>query len=123
LVIDQPRQRLSHWCTALSPLDDPNAPPFHAVTAYYDATADQALIALSYAAASLGDRGLAFLMEIAVLAEIGMIQPAELSEGDRRRFVGERLARCTLQIGEQHHVTSALTELVRRVREARHSKP
>ncbi len=117
LVIDQPRQRLSHWCTALSPLDDPSAPPFATVMAYYDPTADEALLGLRYDTIAVGDNGLAFLMEIALLAEIGMIQPHELSEGDRRRFVGERLARCTIQVGEQRHVSSALTELVRRVRE------
>ena len=117
LVIDQPRQRLSHWCTALSPLDDPSAPPFATVIAYYDPTADEALLGLRYDTIAVGDNGLSFLMEIALLAEIGMIQPHELSEGDRRRFVGERLARCTIQVGEQRHVSSALTELVRRVRE------
>ncbi len=117
LVIDQPRQRLSHWCTALSPLDDPSAPPFATVMAYYDPTADEALVGLRYDTLAVGDNGLAFLMEIALLAEIGMIQPAELSEGDRRRFVGERLARCTIQVGEQRHVSTALIELVRRVRE------
>src|SRR6187551_3707665 len=99
LVIDQPRQRLSHWCTALSPLDDPSAPAFATVIAYYDPTSDEALVGLRYDSLAVGDNGLAFLMEIALLAEIGMIQPHELSDGDRRRFVGERLARCTVQVG------------------------
>jgi hypothetical protein len=116
LVIDQPRQRLSHWCTALSPLDDPSAPPFATVMAYYDPTADEALLGLRYDTIAVGD-SLSFLVEIALLAEIGMIQPHELSDGDRRRFVGERLARCTIQVSDQRHVSSALTELVRRVRE------
>ena len=117
LIIDRPRQRLSHWCTALSPLDDPSAPPFATVIAYYDPTSDEALIGLRYDPLALGDGGVDFLVEVALLAETGMIQPAELSEGDRRRFVGERLARCTLQVGDQRHITSALTELVRRLRE------
>lgn len=119
LVIDQPRQRLSHWCTALSALDAPTAPPFATVVAYYDPTSDEALVGLRYDPLAVGDAGLAFLIEIALLAEIGMIQPHELSEGDRRRFVAERLARCTVQVGEQRHVSSALTELVRRVRDQR----
>lgn len=119
LVIDQPRQRLSHWCTALSALDAPTAPPFATVIAYYDPTSDEALVGLRYDPLAVGDAGLAFLIDIALLAEIGMIQPHELSEGDRRRFVAERLARCTVQVGEQRHVSSALTELVRRVREQR----
>lgn len=119
LVIDQPRQRLSHWCTALSPLDDRSAPPFATVIAYYDPTTDEALVGLRYDTLTIGDNGLAFLVEIALLAEIGMIQPAELSAGDRRRFVADRLARCTTQVSEHRHVASALTELVRRVRETK----
>ena len=122
LVIDQPRQRLSHWSTALSPLDDPHAPPYVSVIAHYDPLFDQALIALRYDAANLGDHGLAFLVELALLAEVGMIQPAELSEGDRKRFLTERLARCVLTVEDARHVTSALTELVRRIREQRTSK-
>ena len=119
LVIDQPRQRLSHWTTALSPLDDPQAPPYVSVIAHYDPLLDQALIALRYDAVNLGDMGLAFLVELALLAEVGVIQPAELSEGDRKRFLSERLARCVLTVEDAHHVTSALTELVRRIREQR----
>lgn len=122
LVIDQPRQRLSHWTTALSPLDDPQAPPYASVIAHYDPLLDQGLIALRYDAANLGAQGLAFLVELALLAEVGVIQPAELSEGDRKRFLTERLARCVLTVEDAHHVTSALTELVRRIREQRGSK-
>lgn len=122
LVIDQPRQRLSHWSTALSPLDDPQAPPYASVIAHYDPLLDQALIALRYDAANLGDHGLAFLVELALLAEVGVIQPAELSEGDRKRFLTERLARCVLTVENAHHVTSALNELVRRLREQRVSQ-
>lgn len=123
LIIDQPRQRLSHWCTVLSPLDDPSAPPLTTATVHYDPTLDQALVGVRYDAVAVGEHGLGFLVELALLAEIGMVQPAELSEGDRGRFVGDRLARCTIQITEQRHVTSALTELVRRIREARTSRP
>ncbi len=122
LVIDQPRQRLSHWSTALSPLDDPQAPPYAAVIAHYDPVLDQALIALRYDAANLGDQGLAFLVELALLAEVGVIQPAELSDGDRKRFLTERLARCVLTVENAHHVTSALNELVRRIRDQRVSQ-
>lgn len=117
LVIDQPRQRLSHWGQALGPLDDKRAPTIVNVSAYYDPDGDQALIALRYDEYSLGRDGLAFVVEIALLAEIGMIQPAELSEGDRRRFLNERLVKCTVHVGDQRSVVGVLTELVRRVRE------
>ena len=119
LIVDQPRQRLSHWCKALAPLDDDRAPALAHVTAYYDPACDQALVGLRYDELALGRDRLAFVVEIALLAEIGMIQPAELSDGDRRRFLGERLTRCTLHVVDQRTVTTALTELVRRIRELR----
>ncbi|MDB4960625.1 MAG: hypothetical protein JWP01_624 [Myxococcales bacterium] len=122
LVIDQPRQRLSHWTGALGPLDNPAAPPMATVAAYYDPDADQALLAVRYRAKVLGPAQLEFLVEIALLEEIGMIQPAELSEGDRKRFLNERLARCTLHIADQRGVTNTLTELVKRVRELKSQK-
>lgn len=122
LIIEQPRQRLSHWSQALAPLDDGRAPPLASITAHYDPNTDQALIALRYDEFALGRERLAFVIEIALLAEIGMIQPAELTDGDRRRFVGERLTRCTVQASERS-VVASLTELVRRIREHRLANP
>jgi hypothetical protein len=119
LIVEQPRQRLSHWAKALAPLDDDRAPPLAMVTAYYDPSCDQALVGLRYDELALGRERLAFVVEIALLAEIGMIQPAELSDGDRRRFLGERLTRCTLHVVDQRNVVAALTELVRRIRDLR----
>ncbi|MEJ7596936.1 MAG: hypothetical protein WKG01_03415 [Kofleriaceae bacterium] len=117
LIIEQPRQRVSHWVQALAPLDDGRAPPLAAVTAYYEPSCDQALLGLRYDELALGRERLAFVIEIALLAEVGMIQPAELTDGDRRRFLGERLARCTLHVADQRSVVGSLTELVRWIRE------
>ncbi|MGE0870297.1 MAG: PilZ domain-containing protein [Kofleriaceae bacterium] len=119
LVLEQPSQRIGYWTKALMPLDDRSAPPLAMVAAYYDPTVDQALIALRYDELALDANRIAFAIEIALLAEAGMIQPAELSEGERRRFLGERLQRCTIFVGDQRRVTSALTELVRRIRDVR----
>ena len=116
LVVEQPRQRLSHWAQVLAPLDDGRAPPLATVTAYYDPSCDQALLGLRYDELALGRERLAFVVEIALLTEIGMIQPAELTDGDRRRFLGERLARCTLHVTDQRSVVGSLTELVRKIR-------
>lgn len=121
LIVDQPRQRLSHWSQALAPLDDPRAPALAAVTAYYDPQLDQALIGVRYDELALGERKLGFVVEIALLAEIGMIQPLELTEGDRKRFLGERLQRCSIHVTAQRTAVSALTELVRYLREQRPS--
>ncbi len=123
LVIEQPRQRLSHWTKSIAPLDDHRAPALASVTAYYDPTTDQALLGLCYDEVATGADGLAFVVEIALLAELGMIQPAELGSADRRRILDERLARCSLQVADQRSVVGALTDLVRKVREHRQVKP
>jgi hypothetical protein len=119
LVLEQPRQRLVHWTAVLAPLDDERAPPLASVAAYYDPGPDHALIGLRYDELALGPSGLAYVVEVALLAEIGMVQPAELSEGDRRRFLSERLPQCSVIITDQRGVVSALGELIRRVREQR----
>jgi len=121
LLVEQPRQRLSHWTQALGPLDDHRAPPLATITGYYDPATDQALIGLRYDPRALGAERLAFVIDIALLAEIGMIQPAELTDGERRRFLIERLARCTILVAGQRTVADTLTELVRRIREQRTS--
>ncbi|HSS02837.1 MAG TPA: hypothetical protein VLM79_37505 [Kofleriaceae bacterium] len=116
LLVEQPRQRLSHWTQALAPLDGSTAPPVASVDAYYDPACNQAIFGLRYDELALGPTRLGFIVEVALLAEIGMIQPAELSDGDRKRFVGERLSSCTLHVGDQRKVVGALVELVRRIR-------
>jgi len=123
LVIDQPRQRLSHWTAALCTLDLPEAPPLAMVAAFYDPTTDQALLSLRYDPIAIGAVKLDFVVELALLEEIGMIQPAELSEGDRKRFLNERLARCTMHVTDQRGVINTLTEMVKRLREQKTHKP
>ncbi|HEX3758371.1 MAG TPA: hypothetical protein VHW23_06675 [Kofleriaceae bacterium] len=116
LLVEQPRQRLSHWSQALAALDDAAAPPLAGVDAYYDAASNQAIFGLRYNEHTLGPDRLSYVVEVALLAEIGLIQPAELSEGDRRRFVSDRLAACTVTVVNQRKAVDALVELVRRVR-------
>jgi hypothetical protein len=120
LLIEQPRQRLGHWAKALAALDGPDGPPARAIVAYYDPTSDQALLDLHYDAATANMK---FVVEVALLAEVGMVQPAELSEGERVRFLAERLTRCTLRVTSQPTAVGALTELVRRIRDVRANKP
>ena len=117
LIIEQPRQRLSHWLKTLAPLDADRAPPLAQITAYWDPITDHALLCLRYDEAALGPKRLEYVTELALLAEIGMIQPSELAEGERKRFLAERLARCTVQVSGQRKVVVAVTELARQIRE------
>jgi hypothetical protein len=116
LLIEQPRQRLGHWTKALSALDAPDAPQALAIIAYYDPTCDQALIDLQYEPARAN---MSYVIEVALLAEVGMVQPAELSEGERARFLADRLTRCTIRVTTQRTAVGALTELVRKIKDVR----
>ncbi len=117
LILEQPRQRLSHWTQSLAPLDDDQAPPLAGITAYYDPDADQALLGLRYDELALGPDRLSYVVDVALLAEIGMIQPHALSEGDRKRFLIDRLARCSFAVADKRTVLGSFTELVRQIRE------
>src|SRR5262245_55525945 len=119
LLIEQPRQRLGHWTKSLAALDGPRAPTPLAIIAYYDPTCDQALLDLQYAGDSANMK---FVVEIALLAEVGMVQPAELSEGERVRFLAERLTRSTIRVTSQSTTAGALTELVRKIKDVRAHK-
>lgn len=117
LILEQPRQRLSHWTQSLAPLDDDQAPPLAGITAYYDPDADQALLGLRYDELALGPNRLSYVVDVALLAEIGMIQPHALSEGDRKRFLIDRLACCSIAVADKRTVLGSFTELVRQIRE------
>lgn len=123
LLIEQPRQRLGHWTQALAALDSPSAPALAAITAFYDPVEDQAVLHLRYDELALGSMRLGYVVEVALLAEIGMIQPAALSEFERKRFLSERLARCTFEVTHQRSAIGALTELVRKLKEQRRPPP
>lgn len=124
LLIEQPRLRISHWSQMLAALDSSSAPPLASVVALYDPTTDQAILNLRYDELALGPNKLEFVVEVALLAEVGMIQPGELSEGERRRFLTERLTRCTMQVQSQRNAVGALVELVRKLRDQRNgSRP
>jgi hypothetical protein len=119
LLVEQPRQRLGHWINALAALDSPFAPTLAAVIAYYDQSTDQGLLNLQYSRDVLDETGRQYLMNVAILAEVGMVQPAELSEGERVRFLSSRLSRCTIRVTSAQTAVGALTELVKRIKSER----
>jgi hypothetical protein len=116
LLVEQPRQRVSHWTRALAPLDEDRTPPPDSVDAFYELPTNLAIFRLRYDEAALGPERLSRILEVTVLAEVSVIHPADLSNADRRRLVTERLASCAVHVGDHHKVVSALVELVRRVR-------
>jgi hypothetical protein len=119
LLVEQPRQRLGHWINALAALDSPFAPTLAAVVAYYDPSTDQGLLNLQYDRDALDETGRQYLMNVAILAEVGMVQPAELSEGERTRFLSTRLSRCTIRVTSAQTAVSAHNELVKRIKSER----
>lgn len=121
LIVDAPRQRLSHWTHALAVLDAPHAPPLTTVTARYDALADQAVLTLCYRATLRDPTPLSFVGGVAVLAEAGLIQLAQLSNREQWRFRSERLARCSFVVENESNVVGALQELVRQLRRQRNA--
>ncbi len=116
LVLDQPRQRYTHWVEALAPLTGPGAPPPLQVDAYFVAMEDRALLALWYLA---GDgEAAALVSEVTRLGEIYVIDPACLSDPDRR-ILQDRLAECEVIVDRRTSIADALGELVKRARELR----
>ena len=118
LLIEQPRQRLSFWSQTLAALDAQGAPRTTAIVAYYDPTCDQALLDLQYDARSAN---MAYVADVARIAEIVMVQPGELSEGERVRFLADRLTRCTIRVTAQRTAIGALAEIARKIRDSRNS--
>jgi len=119
LLVEQPRQRIGHWINALGAIDSPFAPTLAGVVAYYDPSTDQSLLNLQYEHGTLDDTSKQYLMNVAILAEVGMVQPSELSEGERHRFLATRLARCTIRVTNATTAVGALTELVKRIKNER----
>jgi hypothetical protein len=123
LLVDAPRQRLSHWTAALAALDSPGAPQLATVTARYDSAADQAVLSLYYRTTPRDPAALSFVDDVAALAEAKLIQLAGLSSRERLRFRTERLANCSLAVEHANNVVGALQELVRQLRRAPSQPP
>lgn len=123
LLVEQPRQRIGHWTNALAALDSPFAPTLAAVVAYYDPSTDQSLLNLQYEHDVLDEQSRQYLINVAILAEVGMVQPAELSEGERVRFLSSRLSRCTIRVTTATTAVGALNELVKRIKNDRAPQP
>lgn len=120
LVLDQPRQRLSHWVQALAPLAELSAPQPLRVDGYYLASEDRALLGLWFLT---GDTEAAALVaQVARLAEISLIDPSQLAEPDRRALL-EKLQGSEVAIEQAASVPDVLADLVKRGRELRVLSP
>ncbi len=120
LVLDQPRQRLSHWVQALAPLAELGAPQPLRVDGYYLAGEDRALLGLWFLT---GDtEASALVAQVARLAEISLIDPSQLAEPDRRALL-EKLQGSEVAIEQAASVPEVLADLVKRGRELRVLSP
>lgn len=115
LLIEHPRQRLEHWLEVLAGFDARHAPPISSVVTYYNDRSGEALLNLQYDAERFDAAARQYVVSVAVVAEVGMIQPNELSDDERERFVNARLARCALRLKSQPTVARALYELATKV--------
>jgi hypothetical protein len=124
LLVEQPRQQLSHLSRVLAVLDAAGAPPIMSALAHYDSSCDVAVLQLSYERSTLDALALRYVVNVALAANVGMIQPDALSQSQRKRFVEDRLARCAIRSSVQRTTAGALTALVRSIAPVRAaSKP
>lgn len=115
LLIERPRERLDAWINALAALDAPRAPKIAAVVAHYDESADIALLDLQYDALVFDEQARQYIVEVALAAKIGMIQPDKLTDDECRRFLAARLARCGVHLAPQSSFLGAVAQLMREV--------
>jgi hypothetical protein len=113
LLVEQPRPQLSHLSRVLVVLDAPAAPKIIAAVAHYDFRADIALLQLAYERSAFDARARKYVVNVALAAKVGMIQPDQLSESQRKRCLDARLERCTSRSAVQRTAADAWAALVR----------
>lgn len=119
LLVPQPRQRVTHWLTLLAPLSNGPYVPYYEVALFYAQPSDTAYLRLRYDERQLGRGRLAFVFELAQLAEIRALEPSAWPTAERTRFLQDRISACTEAVHDCRTIAEAMTELVRRHRTAR----
>lgn len=115
LVVDHPRRILAEVCALLDRHEDLPIPPQLGADAYYRAATDVALLALRFDERRLSHRDLEELEQLAVGAGLALLDPARLSDIDRRRFYDSYLNSYEVQIEDLDDGAVAAAELLRRL--------
>jgi hypothetical protein len=115
LVVDHPRRVLSEVCALLDRHEDLPIPPQLGADAYYRAATDVALLALRFDERRLSHRDLDEIEQLAVGAGLALLDPARLSDTDRRRFYDSYLNSYEVQIEDLDDGAVAAAELLRRL--------
>src|SRR5207248_4033950 len=92
LVLEPLRARAGELIGQLDPLLAPAAPAIRGVDLYYRRASDVALVALRYDERTFTREQLAYVVELAGGAGLPLLDPARMSEGDRRGFYSAYLA-------------------------------
>ncbi len=115
LVLEPLRVRARELFAQLAPLHDVGAPPVRGVDLYYRRSSDVALVALRYDERTFTREPLAFVVDLAGGAGIPLLDPARMSEGDRRGFYGAYLATYDIKIEDQTDLPSAFAALAMKI--------
>lgn len=115
LVVDHPRRVLPELCTLLGRPDELTIPPQLGADAYYRSQTDVALLALRFDERRLTHRDLDELEQLAVGAGLALLDPARLSDVDRRRFYDSYLNSYEVQIEDLDDAGIAAAELLERL--------
>ncbi|HTJ41510.1 MAG TPA: PilZ domain-containing protein [Kofleriaceae bacterium] len=117
LVLEPLRPRARELFTILEPLHQAGAPLVRGVDLYYRRSSDVALIALRYDERTFTRERLQFVIDLATGAGIPLLDPARMSEGDRRGFYGAYLSTYDIKIEDQPNLPAAFAALATRIDE------
>jgi hypothetical protein len=115
LVLEPLRPRAHELFTLLAPLHEAGAPHVCGLDLYYRRSSDVALVALRYDERTFTRERLNFVIDLATGAGIPLLDPARMSEGDRRGFYGAYLSTYDVKIEDQRTLADAFDALGKRI--------
>jgi len=116
LILEPLRRGFRRLCKAVESLATDDAPGLLGTDIYYRATTDVALLALRFDERALTYKQLTWVLDYAAGAAIPVLDPAKLSETDRRQFYRSYLTSYKTKIEDLSGPVAALYELGRRLR-------
>jgi hypothetical protein len=113
-VLEPLSARARDLVTALRPLAEPTAPEVRGVDVYYRAASDVALLAIRYDERTLTRERLSWIIDLASGAGIPLLDPARMTEPDRRNFYRTYLPGYEVHVENGPGVFEALVALAER---------